>query len=193
MKTKICPKCGIEKFIDKFNKDKNRKDGLTLWCKKCRLKYNKIYQEKNRKKIRKQNREYAKKYYKKYGNKIYGLRKLYQKQYQKNRRRNDPVFRLNCNISTAIYQSLKGNKNGQPWEKLVGYDCKELKKYLEAQFKDGMTWDNYGKWHLDHRIPVSLFNITGIKSKGFKKCWQLSNLQPLWEKENLEKSNKLFK
>ena len=62
------------------------------------------------------------------------------------------------------------------------------------QFKPGMTWDNYGKngWVLDHRIPVSLFNINGIKSKGFKKCWALENLQPLWEKENISKGDKLF-
>ena len=55
-----------------------------------------------------------------------------------------------------------------------------------------MTWQNYGKWHIDHVIPKSLFNINGAKSKGFKKCWALENLQPLWADENLKKNNKLF-
>lgn len=96
------------------------------------------------------------------------------------------------NISGAIYRSLKGNKNGCHWESIVGYDCQELKTHLESQFKDGMTWENYGKWHLDHIAPISIFNITSTKCKGFKKCWELSNLQPLWAKENISKSNKIF-
>ena len=109
-------------------------------------------------------------------------------------RRNDPVFRLNYNIKCAISTSLKGNKNGRSWEKLVGYTCQELNEHLEKQFKDGMCWENYGRngWVIDHRIPKSLFNITSVKSKGFKKCWSLENLQPLWKEENREKSNKIF-
>ena len=47
-------------------------------------------------------------------------------------------------------------------------------------------------WVLDHKIPVSLFNIKGIKSKDFKQCWALENLQPMWEKENIKKSNNLL-
>ena len=108
------------------------------------------------------------------------------------RRLNDPVFRLNSNMSSVIRRSLKGNKNGNTWNKLVGYDTLQLKQHIEAQFKEGMAWDNYGKWHIDHRVPVSLFNITSAKSKGFKKCWALENLQPMWEKDNLKKSNKIF-
>ena len=97
-------------------------------------------------------------------------------------------------MSRVINHFLHGRKNGRSWEGLVDYTFKELKIHLESQFKEGMTWDNYGRngWHVDHRIPVSLFNITGVKSKGFKACWALSNLQPLWQKDNLEKSNKLF-
>jgi 5-methylcytosine-specific restriction endonuclease McrA len=65
---------------------------------------------------------------------------------------------------------------------------------LELQFKGGMNWNNYGRggWVLDHKIPKSLFNIKGIKSKGFKKCWALENLQPMWEKDNRSKSDTLF-
>jgi len=59
---------------------------------------------------------------------------------------------------------------------------------------NGMTWEKYlkGEIHIDHIIPISLFNIISIKSKGFKKCWSLENLQPLWAKDNLKKKNKLF-
>ena len=56
------------------------------------------------------------------------------------------------------------------------------------------TWNDYlnGELHIDHIIPISLFNITGVKSKGFKKCWALENLRLLPKGENLRKGNKLF-
>jgi len=105
-----------------------------------------------------------------------------------------PEWKLNHSISVAIQISLKGNKNGRSWEKIVGYTLDDLKKHLEKQFTIGMVWANYGKngWEVDHKIPLSLFNINGINSKGFKKCWSLENLQPLWAEENRMKSNKLF-
>lgn len=64
-----------------------------------------------------------------------------------------PMFKLNKNISVGIRESLNGNKNGRRWEGLVGYTIENLKKHLEKQFIDGMSWDNYGEWHIDHKIP----------------------------------------
>ena len=65
---------------------------------------------------------------------------------------------------------------------------------IEKQFRNGMTWELFmqGKIHIDHRIPKSLFNIQGIKSKGFKACWKLENLQPMWAEENMKKGNKIL-
>ena len=54
-----------------------------------------------------------------------------------------------------------------------------------------MSWDNYGEWHIDHIIPVSSFSFDNVDSEDFKKCWSLTNLQPLWSYENIKKSNKL--
>jgi 5-methylcytosine-specific restriction endonuclease McrA len=58
-----------------------------------------------------------------------------------------------------------------------------------------MTWGNYGRhgWHIDHRIPISAFNFKAPTDIDFKKCWALSNLQPLWSHENQKKYNKLLK
>ena len=53
-----------------------------------------------------------------------------------------------------------------------------------------MSWENYGQWHIDHRIPESWFKIHTMHDKSFKDCWALSNLQPLWAKENLSKNNR---
>jgi len=100
---------------------------------------------------------------------------------------------LNKSISRAIYKALNGNKNDRNWEKLVGYSLNELKKHLEKQFKDGMSWDNYGKWHIDHEIPKSVFNYTKPEHTDFKRCWALKNLQPMWAEQNKVKGAKLKK
>jgi len=121
------------------------------------------------------------------------LEKLISK-WQNNKRKNNPMYRLNINISRDINRSLKDNKKGRHWEDLIGYTLDDIKRHLESQFTEGMTWDNYGKngWEIDHRIPLVVFNIQGIKSKGFKKAWALENLQPLWAKDNRSKQDKLF-
>lgn len=102
-------------------------------------------------------------------------------------------LRLNHTISTAIYRSLKGIKKGRKWQSLVGYTARELKRHLENLFIPGMTWKNYGKWHLDHIIPVSVFNFTNAGHRDFKRCWALKNLQPMWATENMVKGSKLDK
>lgn len=96
------------------------------------------------------------------------------------------------NISLHIRRSLHGNKNSQRWESLVHYTLNDLKKHLEKQFSKGMSWENYGKWEIDHIIPVSAFNFTSSKDLDFKRCWSLGNLRPLWKKDNREKSAKIL-
>ena len=66
----------------------------------------------------------------------------------------------------------------------------ELKTHLEKQFKEGMSWDNYGKWHIDHVRPRATFTIVSFEDSSFKECWALSNLQPLWADENSRKQPK---
>ena len=100
---------------------------------------------------------------------------------------------LNRRMKTAIKKSLKGNKNGRRWESLVGYTADALKKHIEKQFTEGMTWKKFlnGEIHLDHIIPKSAFNYETPEDIDFKKAWELKNLQPLWATENLKKHNKL--
>ena len=66
---------------------------------------------------------------------------------------------------------------------------KEPVKRIE---KLGMNLENYGKWHVDHIIPVSFFKFKNTDDVEFKMCWRLENLQPLWEKDNLEKIDKMI-
>lgn len=106
----------------------------------------------------------------------------------------NPTNKLRRNIGRRIHFSLKDGKNGRGWESLVGYTAKQLIRHLEKQFDKGMSWENYGAgWHLDHKIPVSVFNFTEIGHLDFKKCWSLKNLRPMWAKENLSKGAKIKK
>jgi len=105
-------------------------------------------------------------------------------------RSTSPKKRLKDNISCYIYQAIRGTKNYRKWQTLTGYTLEELMSHLESQFKDGMTWDNYGKWHIDHIRPIASFNFTKPEDEGFVQCWSLSNLQPLWAKDNLSKGSK---
>ena len=66
----------------------------------------------------------------------------------------------------------------------------EFQYHFEKLFVDGMSWDNYGEWHIDHIRPVASFNFDSTDHPDFKKCWALNNLQPLWAKDNMKKRNK---
>lgn len=93
---------------------------------------------------------------------------------------------------------LIGTKKESRTHKILNYSPKQLKRYIEKLFTDGMSWNNYGEWHIDHIIPLSkgieMFKDVGIYNKDemARIINSLDNLQPLWEKDNLEKSNKLI-
>jgi hypothetical protein len=109
-------------------------------------------------------------------------------------RRQDPMFRLSSAISCLILQSLKGGaKDG--WRKILGYGIDELRAHLEKQFEPWMNWDNYGLhgWHIDHIIPISVFNYQTVEDLDFKRCWALKNLRPLGAYDNYTKGAKLEK
>jgi hypothetical protein len=93
-------------------------------------------------------------------------------------------------FSSGISHSLAGRKNGRKWQSLVGYDIVQLRSHLERQFQEGMSWNNYGQWHVDHIIPVSSFSFSDAEDDDFKRCWSLANLRPLWASENMRKGKK---
>ena len=104
-----------------------------------------------------------------------------------------PKRKMSSNIRRRLSQYLKLNiitKKNKTFE-IVGCTPEFLKEHLEKQFKEGMSWENYGLygWHIDHIIPLS-------SSKTEEEIYQLShytNLQPLWAEDNLKKGNKILK
>lgn len=70
-------------------------------------------------------------------------------------------------------------------KKILGYTPNELIDHITPLLKDGMTWSNYGQWHVDHIKPVSLFFKEGITDPSLINA--LANLQPLWANDNMAK------
>lgn len=93
------------------------------------------------------------------------------------------------NLDYAIRQAVSINQNTKYFD-ILGYTKEELKNHLEKQFTKDMNWKSFrnGNIHIDHIKPQSLFNLKDIND--IKECWSLNNLQPLWAKENIKKSNK---
>jgi len=141
-----------------------------------------------------QNREHRKQYLKEYREKnIDSIRKT-KRDYERNRKASDPLYKLISNFRTAIYQVLKESnvEKNRHYFDILQYTPEELIIHLESQFKDTMSWDNYGEWHVDHKLPITSFNIEEMGDKEFMKCWELENLQPMWGDENIRKSNKIL-
>jgi len=105
------------------------------------------------------------------------------------RHKDEPEYKLKKNLRERLRAAMKGITKGKSTMLLVGCSVDELKIYLEKQFKPGMTWDNYGEWHIDHIIPCSKFDLLSLEAQ--MKCFHYTNLQPLWARENIIKGNRL--
>ncbi len=116
------------------------------------------------------------------------LRK-YIREYCSNRRRSNINVRISESLRARIYNTLKGFNKAKHTVELVGCSIEQLKEHLEKQFKQSMTWNNYGAWHIDHIVPCSKFDLS--KSIEQRKCFNYKNLQPLWSYENQSKGNKI--
>ena len=139
------------------------------------------------------NKEHLREYHKKWREENLDKWRETKRNYEKTRKSNDPIYKLIGNFRTAIYTVLKENnvtKYGHYFE-ILGYQPEQLINHLESQFNDGMTWDNYGEWHVDHKLPITYFKFNEVTDNEFKKCWSLENLQPMWGNENISKSNKI--
>jgi hypothetical protein len=82
-------------------------------------------------------------------------------------------------------------KNADKYNKFytyLGCSKQDFILYFQAKFKEGMTWENHGEWHIDHIKPCASFNLLDEEEQ--KKCFHYTNLQPLWASENLSKGSK---
>jgi hypothetical protein len=91
-------------------------------------------------------------------------------------------------LRTRLWGALKGKAKIGSAVRDLGCTIPELIVHLEKQFTKGMTWDNKGKWHIDHIKPLSMFDLTDKKQ--FLEACNFMNLQPLWALDNIRKGNK---
>lgn len=112
-------------------------------------------------------------------------------EYMKHLRKTNPKVKVRFNVSRLVRERIKNRKNGVFVH--FGYTTDQLMNHLQSMFVDGMNWGNYGKvWHIDHIKPDKLFKYESVEDEDFKKCWALSNLQPLFKADNLRKGSKYY-
>jgi hypothetical protein len=203
MQTKICSKCGIEKEVCEFYKHSKNPNIYRGQCKKCMnnssAQYNsnnkEIISEKN-KKFRLENPEINKEkcrnyrrnnpnHFRKWVEKNREHRKKYILEYN-----SDPKNKVKNSLRSRINELLNKKYNNPRTLDLIGCDYEFLLKHLEDKFTEGMNWDNYGYygWHIDHIIPLS----SAKTIEDIYKLYHYTNLQPLWGKDNMQKSNKIL-
>lgn len=197
---KICRKCNEPKELSEYHKRKDSRDGHRNECKICFN--NAVYNQPNRKITKKKeyekNRDRYLKKVKEYAannreevllnKKIYGqTHKPQRNKRHRERYRTDSLYRTTCIIRGAISKAMCRNgfsKKGHTKE-ILGCTFEELMLHLETQFKPGMNWENYGDWHIDHKVPSSWAK----SEEEIIKLNHYTNLQPLWAAENLSKRN----
>jgi len=154
----------------------------------------KIYRENNADKIRARNKIYRENNIDKERAqyKIYSQRpevKDRNNKRLKQRRRTDVNFRLTGNLRCRLRNALNRNQKSASTLALLGCSVEQLKRHLEKQFVEGMSWNNIGTvFHIDHMIPCSLFDLSDAEQQ--RRCFHFTNLQPLFASENMTKGNK---
>ena len=112
--------------------------------------------------------------------------KKYQKMYQNERYHFDVSYRIRRNLRSRVGSAIeRGCKSARTLE-LLGCSVEELRNKLETKFSDGMSWDNYGDWSIDHIIPCSAFDLNSSIHQ--RACFNWRNLQPLWRRDNQVKN-----
>lgn len=189
---KYCPKCNKNKDETEFFKCKSYKDGLYYICKECSMIAKMRYKQSER------GKEVEKKYRQSEKGRI-TQKKIRQKRRENGaealrskKRYQDENYRVSMLYMNRLYKALnvppaKPDKCNwyQSLTKVLGCSIEHLKKHLESQFRDGMSWNNYGGrtgWQIDHIIPRSYFNL--IDEHQLCICFNYRNLQPLWASEN---------
>ena len=208
---KTCARCHQTKQLSAFHKQHQKPDGYRPECKQCRSFDSADYYNTHRelvkgkwKKYLETHPEYNKDYYNAnadYFKNYYESHAAQYKQWRQDNRKHlaayrrqlkdrDPNFKVACALRTRISSLIRkaGVRKDARSTELLGCSINDFRLYLESLFQSGMTWDNYGKWHIDHKIPCSRFDLKKIEEQ--KKCFHYTNQQPLWAIDNLRKSTK---
>lgn len=204
MKTKVCSKCGEQKNCENF--PRNRRV-----CYVCNRKYYKEYYQKNRETLLAKgkewcdnNREKVNKKQKRWAKNNKEKTKQAEQKWKKDNRdkmleiqnkyyhnvlKQNVQWKIRNSLRGRVRAAIKGSDKSDTTINLLSCSIPQLIKHLEAKFTTGMSWDNYGEWHIDHILPCASFDLT--KEEEQRKCFHYSNLQPLWAADNIRKGDKV--
>lgn len=149
------------------------KEHWKQYCKKYRVLHGKAIDKKQWQQ-RKNNLEYRTKH------------NDYVREWCKKQRLENPQYKLKQNISRRIRELL--HKKDMRTVEYLGCSMAQLQCHLEKRFDEFMTWENQGRWHIDHKIPVAAFDLNNVVEKN--ACFHYTNLQPMWDVDNIEKGDK---
>ena len=202
---KRCKHCHQFKPITDFRATNNKIDGLRSECRICGKTYKKRWAKENRDKhllaLQRRSARYWAKVYadpvrhakmRATQNRLRSSPKWKAKTNaaQNRRRRENVNFKIRVYLSARIRKAIRRQRATKPTVCLLGCSLDELKQHLQKQFREGMAWNNYGQWHVDHIRPCASFDLLDPEQQ--KKCFHYTNLQPLWAYENQSKCNRII-
>ena len=208
---KKCFRCGEWKPFEQFGRQASKLDGMRGSCKECMRQMEAGYRENNKEKRNEHSRSWRKNNPVKAKASVENWRVENPGRYEEImkewraanpdklkeydiKRRSTAKGKIDASIRAGIAKGIKRlSKGGKRREEILGYTILDLMAHLEKLFLPGMTWENYGEWHVDHKIPLAVFNYETPFDIDFQRAWALSNLQPLWAIDNLKKRAKLTK
>jgi hypothetical protein len=187
---KICAACGVSKAHIEFHRDISQKDGLRHACKPCVLA--------RRARWRKEHPDAVsagyKRWYETHRAQRHDTKSQWRaaniehiRSYEHKRLASNTNARIAHALRRRLRSAIKANRAGSAVTDL-GCTIDDLCIYLHAKFVSGMTWENYGEWHIDHIIPLSAFDLTDRAQ--FLRACHYTNLQPLWASDNLRKGDR---
>ena len=199
--TKTCSTCHACKPVALFRKKRNQ-------CKACIAAQKREYKQENKEEIAAQNREYRqenkeeiaaqkRKHGQEHREEIAAYNRKYGQEHKeeilaqrRKRYAKDPAYAMSKRLRTRMGKAVRAAGLGKKCassSKLLGISYQGLKEWLEAQFTEGMTWENRSDWHVDHIVPCTAFDLLVEQNQHI--CFWYKNLQPLWGPDNLQKSN----
>ena len=113
--------------------------------------------------------------------------------YERIRRQTDPIYRFRTSFRCLIsgYLRKKGYNGGKNVWEVVGCDFDTFLEYIQKQFEEGMTIENYGHskgcWNVDHIVPI----YNAKTDEDLERLNHYSNLRPMWASDNYKRPRKI--
>jgi len=188
--TKICRVCFLEKPLTEFTVRKDR--AVHVWtrhqayCKSCGREISRQWKIEHPDRTRQLSRESAARFFELNPERV----RENSRRSVKTRLKTDIRFRILQNLRRRLHKAVVGESYSESTKGLLGCSLEQLKLQLSSQFQPGMSWENYGRWHIDHVRPCASFDLARPDERA--KCFHHTNLQPLWAIDNLKKSDHNF-